>query len=353
MTENHATEPRHRAHEAAHTDEQLEARFNEHTPRTAWRILARNQARILFDLVREIESSEPPLTAEQKADARLIRECIGRAVWAASWKPHRIRDVVKDWYSGASIETAWSELHSASERLLLIQPAGRVLARVSDINAALRSNLKADDPRLSVATAWLSTLATKTPSDITPEDRDQLVAYQRIADIAGDEAHENVRSFRNLLIAVGASITVALVALGVLHAVDPHFIDLATTHAGPHADAVELWQVELVGALGGLIAAVFTVAKLGGFGGPYRLPAYQALIRVPAGAAVSIAAVVLVQSGQVKELNGQTGLGILAVALVFGYSPDILLRLMDQKATAVLGQAQSKDDPGRPPLANP
>lgn len=350
MTETHTSEPRYHAHEAAHTDEQLEARFNEHTPRTAWRILARNQARILFDLVREIESSEPPLSAEQKAEARLIRECIGRAVWAASWKPHRIRDVIKDWYSGASIETAWSELHSASEQLLLVQPVGRVLARVSDINAALRSNLKSDDPRLPVATAWLGTL--KTTADITAEARDQLVGYQRIADIAGDEAHENVRSFRNLLIAVGGAITVALIALGVLHAVDPHFIDLATTDAGPHADAVELWQVEVVGALGGLIAAVFTVAKLGGFGGPYRLPAYQALIRVPAGAAVSIAAVVIVQSGQVKALDSQTGLGILAVALIFGYSPDVLLRLMDQKATAVLGQAQSKDDPARPPLAN-
>lgn len=341
----------HHAHEAAHTDAQLEARFNEHTPRTAWRILARNQARILFDLVREIESSEPPSTAEQRADARLIRECIGRAVWAASWRPRRRRDVIKDWYSGASIETAWSELHSASQQLLLIQPAGRVLARVSDISAALRSNLKPDDPRLPIGTTYLGTL--KTPADITPEARDQLVGYQRIADIAGDEAHENVRSFRNLLIAIGASITVALIGLGVLHAVDPHFIDLASTNAGPHPpDAVELWQVEVIGALGGLIAAVFTVAKLGGFGGPYRLPAYQALIRVPAGAAVSIAAVVLIQSGQIKAFDSQSGLGILAVALIFGYSPDVLLRLMDQKATAVLSQAQSKDDPARPPLAN-
>lgn len=274
-------------------------------------------------------------------------------MWAASYTPSSIREVVKDWYSGAGIETAWSELHTASEQLLVIQPAGRVLARVPDINAALRSNLKADDPRLAVATTWLNDLANKTPGDITADARDQLVGYQRIADIAGDEAHENVRSFRNLLIAVGASITVALIALGLLHAVDPHFIDLATTNAGPHADAVELWQVEAFGALGGLIAAVFTVAKLGGFGGPYRLPAYQALIRVPAGAAVSAAAVVLVQSGQIKALDSQSGLGILAVALIFGYSPDILLRLMDQKATAVLGQAQSKDDPARPPLANP
>ena len=102
-----------------------------------------------------------------------------------------------------------------------------------------------------------------------------------------------------------------------------------------------------------MIAAIFTISKLGGFAGPYRLPAYQALIRVPAGSAVALGAVILIQSHQVKSFTSQNGLGILAVALLFGYAPDVLLRFMDQKVTTVLGQAQSKDDPARPSLAKP
>jgi len=86
---------------------------------------------------------------------------------------------------------------------------------------------------------------------------------------------------------------------------------------------------------------------------PERLPVYQALIRVPTGAAVALAAVILMQSGQIKGLSPQTGLSILAVALLCGYVPDVLLRFMDQKATSLLGQAQSKDDPTLPPLAQP
>lgn len=62
---------------------------------------------------------------------------------------------------------------------------------------------------------------------------------------------------------------------------------------------------------------------------------------------------ILVQSDQIKALSVQSGLGILAIALLFGYAPDVLLRSMDQKATSILGQAQSKDDPTRPPLATP
>ena len=74
---------------------------------------------------------------------------------------------------------------------------------------------------------------------------------------------------------------------------------------------------------------------------------------MPAGAAVSLAAVLLLQSGLIKGLTAQSGLAILGVALVFGYAPDILLRMMDQKATSLLGEAQSKNNPERPPLTQP
>jgi hypothetical protein len=114
-----------------------------------------------------------------------------------------------------------------------------------------------------------------------------------------------------------------------------------------------VWEIEVAGTIGGLVAALFTITRLGGFAGAYRLPAYQALIRVPAGALIGLAAAILIQAQFVGVLKAQTGLSLLAYALVFGYAPEPLLRLMDQKATSVLGKAQSRNDPARPALAKP
>jgi hypothetical protein len=333
------------------SDERLIARFNHHTPRRAWRIFARNQARVLYDAVREAEGSTPKLNEEQQLAALLIRQGIYRSLTAGAFKARGRPEQLKDWYSGSAIEATWSELHRAGERLLLVQDASAVLQQIPDIDAALRSNLKADDPRLTPAIKNLAKLAKAR--DVTADVREELRHYQEVANNASDEAHTNVRSLRNLLIVIGASVTVIVAVLAGLHAVIPSFLDFSVSNANPPVDAVEAWEVVAVGAFGGAIAAVFTIARLGGYGGPYRLPVYQALIRVPAGAAVALAAVLLLQSGQIQALSPQNGLNVLAVALLFGYSPDVFLRFMDQKAASLLSQAQGKDDPSGPPVTKP
>ncbi|MDX6720316.1 MAG: hypothetical protein QOJ63_2570 [Solirubrobacteraceae bacterium] len=336
----------------AERDEKMLARLAEPTPRTAWRILARNQARALFDQVREAECIIQQVSDGQKCYIRLICEGIFRAVSAAAYSPSRWRERLKDWFSGAGIETACAELHRCDELMLFVQDPVTVKERILDIDAALRSNLKEDDSRLTPATTRLADLAKLRPAKMTAAVREELRAYQRLANITGDKAYANVRSQRNLLIIVGFIVSAGLIWVASLHAVAPGFMDLATHKKGA-PDAVEVWEVIVVGAMGGTIAGVFTVSKLGGFSGAYRLPVYQALIRIPAGALVALAAVLVLQSGQFGTVDPQSGLSVLVTALVFGYAPDVLLRAMDQKATSLLGQAQNKDDPARPPLARP
>jgi hypothetical protein len=323
------------------SDQQIAEAFGENTPRSAWRILGRNKARVVYGLLREAENGD--LGTKRLLEATLIRECVYRAVSAASNKYRDPRQRLMDWFSGAAIETTWSELHQAEQRLLLVQPVAAVQSRVDDILAALKSNLKADDARLAPATTRLTALRGATHDKID-EAREELRTYQQWADDAGDEAHANVRSLRNLLIAIGGCVVVVLVVLGTLNWVSSGFLNLSgPTTSSKHS--IGVWEIEAIAALGGMIAAIFTIAKLGGFGGPYRLPVYQALIRVPAGAAVGLAAVTLTQSGLITALKPESGLGVLAVALIFGYSPDVFLRFIDQKAATLLGQAQSKDDP--------
>jgi hypothetical protein len=336
------------------SNEAILASFGTFKLRTAWRVLARNRARALFDLVREAEGA-PGFSTEQQGQTTLIREGIARAVEAASFRPQGVREKLKDWYSGAGIETAWAELHRASERLLLVQSAVAVQDRIRTIDADLRNNLKSDDTRLTPATKRLEAIAQGGAAGIDSTVRQELRDYEKLGNEAGDDAHTNVRSLRNLLIVICVCTTAVLVAIAVLHALASGFLGFGTAQtAGSKSPAApNVWEVEVVGMLGGMIAAVFTIAKLGGFSGPYRLPVYQALIRVPAGSAVALAAVVLMQSKQIGALSPQSGLSVLAVALVFGYAPDVLLRFMDQKATSLLGQAQGKNDPNRPPLTQP
>lgn len=330
------------------SDDDIEAAFAAFDARTMWRINARNAARTLFDLVKEAEATAD-LNDGQLAETALIRASIARAVEAASYKASGLQRL-SDWYSGAGIETAWTELHRAGERLLLVRGAVATHGCVRTVDAKLRNNLKPDDPRLTPAIGRLELLASIDSSALDAVARQELRDFEQIGNEAGDEAHANVRSLRNLLILIGGFATLATAAFAIVHALAPAFLSLAGAKG---SDAVEVWEVELVGVLGGTIAAVFTIAKLGGFSGPYRLPVYQALIRVPAGAIVALAAVLLMQSKQIGALAPQSGLSVLAVALVFGYAPDVFLRFMDQKATSLLGEAQSKNDPTRPPLTQP
>lgn len=331
------------------SDADLCARFRAFDRRTAWRIVARNRARVLYDALRE---AEPDLPAAGRPHAQMTREAISRAIEAASFRA-RGRALIHDWYSGAGVQTAWSELHRASERLLLIQAPDVVAGRIGEIDAELRNNLMQDDPRLRTATDRLAELARGDETTLDADGRQALRNFQQAANGAGEHAAAGVRALRNLLIVVGGGVVFVAVLLAVLHAVAPGFVDLADHSKGIPPDGPEVWEIELLGAVGGIVGAVFTVAKLGGFSGPYRLPVYQALIRVPAGALVALVAVVLTQSQQVKAIGTQSGLGVLALALLFGYAPDILLRVMDQRALTLLGQAQTKDDPARPPLTRP
>lgn len=330
-------------------DADLREGLDNGVPRTAWRIGARNRARTVYAALLEAERGMVPLAPD---DAALVRQAIWRGLVAAcTTSAGRFR--IHDWYSGAAIQTASSELHHASERLLLIQSADVVAGRIGEIDAELRSNLLQDDPRLKPATDRLAELATPRKTAFDTAERQELRRYQEVANAASEAAIANVRSFRNLLIVIGAGIVVVLLVLGFVHALAPDFLDLAEHSAGHHADAAEVWQIALIGAVGGMVAAVFTISKLGGFSGPYRLPVYQALIRIPSGALVALTAVVLTQSGQIQAIGAQSGLSILAIALLFGYAPNILLRFMDQRALTLLGHAQTKNDATRPPLTKP
>ncbi len=315
-------------------------------PRSLWRAYATHHAREISDELSAIDFEAldpPPMRAYELARARV--EDVETIINARRRGVHRIQD----WFSGTAIETSWCLVYEGHDALIMCQPLDRLRARLPSIVAQLHFNLRADDPRRTEYADRLAALRTAPDAELQAE-RPYLREVQRTVNSASAAAHAIVRSFRDLLVGVGTALFVLLVAIAVLHAVSPGVVDLRSRE-GAGGDPVEAWEVMVLGGLGGMLGAILTVVRLGGFAGPYRLPIYQALMRVPMGAATATAGAILMQSSLIGVLNPQPRLALLAYCLLFGYAPDVLLRFLDQRLAEVLGKAQGRNDPSTPTAA--
>jgi hypothetical protein len=275
------------------------------------------------------------------------------------------------WWSGAAVETAWSALHEADQALLMLQGADTVKARLPEISAAVEANLPAGDSRIATYKELL-----KGYQEGNKLDRPQIRIIKRAVDAASDTAHSNVRGYRNILSAVGVILLIFAATLAIIHNADPKFISIcqaqpgsstsapapstggaaaASTSSGqatatkvtPCTGGADLAELELIGALGGLLAAVWALWRLDASSSPYGLPLYQALLRIPAGALAALFGILLLQSGALGVLIPQDADKLIAYGAVFGYAPDVLLRRVDARAKQLLGEARAKDDPQR------
>jgi hypothetical protein len=101
-----------------------------------------------------------------------------------------------------------------------------------------------------------------------------------------------------------------------------------------------VWQIELVGALGGLLAAVTALRALEGFAGPYGVPIVMATLKVPAGALTGLLGALWMQNSVLGVLTPQEGLKILAYVALFGYAQQAFTTFADRQAGQLLGQAK-------------
>jgi hypothetical protein len=296
--------------------------------RTGWRGRVLNEARRMEAQLGTCVS-DPPVAA---AIAEFIEEARAAAV---------ARDGgMRDWFTGVSFERAWSALHAADELMAECAPSRTLKASTADLLADLEARLSREDTRLAGFRKLLDTCAQPDPKELSDAQRADIRAARHTANTANFVSQGVVRRWRNLLLAVGAAVLIVAVVLAIVDAaVD--FLPLADKKGS----AVEAWQVELIGAFGGAIGAVLAINRFSGYTDPNGLPLYQALLRIPMAAAISLLGVVLMQSGIVNALTPQPSGSVLAYAVLFGYAQEPLLRTIDRKAGEVLGPARGKDDP--------
>jgi hypothetical protein len=264
----------------------------------------------------------------------------------------------RNWYSGAALEDAWLNIHRAGEALLMIQSPGSLIGEFVQIDAAFLASIQPTDPRYATLDHLLSEVSNilitkQTPNALTAVFRSKLKAVRSVANWASDTAHETVRRWRNLLLIGGFVLAALATTVTLVHIWVPSFFSLAPTGVKQTGDAIEPWEVALLGSLGGALAAVLALNRFSGYTDPAGLPIVQALLRVPTAAVTSLVGVLLMQTATLGVLNPQNGATVLAYAFFFGYAQEPLLRAIDRRAGAVLDPARSKDEPAKTiPLAS-
>jgi hypothetical protein len=255
---------------------------------------------------------------------------------AVTQRPRNPFSSLKHWASGSQVETAWRALHAVEAALLMVASQDSVEARLPEMRASLTTTLGESDGRVPEYTKVLD----KSPGHVDA-NRDKLRVIKSAIDAASDAAHSNVRNYRNWLLVVTLVVSAGLIGVAIAHAFDSEFIDIKVGKT-----SADVAQLEAAGATGGLLMALFALIRLKVYSGPYALPLWQALIRVPSGAAAALVGTILLQAKLLSSFAAQTEMSaLLGYATLFGAAPEILLRLLDKQVNSVSAAARTKNDP--------
>lgn len=279
-------------------------------PKASWRALVHIQAQRLTDecgLVPEGNQSHPTFGQ--------IKAAITHAQKTADQ-----RGSIRDWWTGAAIETAWSDLQAARESLVRVQDEAVLRAELPYLQRLL-ANRPADDPQRAAIANCIVHLEQTI-------DREMLFHLRQEANVTIDRDHTAVRRFRNLLVMVTAVLSIFVVIFGIFDYTDRLILS--------------------IGGLGGALTMIAPLRERQRLSGPYSLEILQALLKVPAGAATALLAVILLRGGLASGvLEPVTGMRAAFYAVVFGISQQLFTGLVDQQASALIGTAGPRTDPAK------
>jgi hypothetical protein len=289
-----------------------------------------------------------------------------------------------EWWTGASCEGAYVNLHEAEIALAQLLPEDEVQAAIPTTVARLQT-MDVTDPRRRAAETLLA--------DNLP--RAQRRAAFQSAVRTGleliDQQHARLRGFRNIVLTTTAGLMLLVVAMCVVGAWKPDAIPLCfgpepTTATGQPAAPVQgpvgvacpseeapptpgtqprrlpapgdVTLVALLGLMGGGLSGALAIRHLQGSSTPYDVPVALSLLKLPSGALLALVGLLFVRGGFVpglSQLDSQPQ--ILAYAFLFGSAQQLVTRLIDRQAQDILTKVPSKEPtttrPEPPPVEQP
>jgi hypothetical protein len=285
-----------------------------------------------------------------------------------------------DWWTGASVEAAYVNLHEAEIALAQLLPEDEIQARIPEALARLQT-MDITDPRRRGAERQLAPTAPKS----------QLKAAFQSAVRTGlelkDQQHDRLRGFRNITLSATVGLMVLVVAVCLVGAFKPDALPLCfgpppTTATGDVPAPVQgpsgvacpseeepptpgksprrlpapgdITLVALLGVLGGGLSGAIGIRNLQGSSTPYDVPVVLSLLKLPSGALSALIGLLFVRGGFVpglSQLDSQPQ--ILAYAFLFGISQQLVTRLVDQQAQDILTKVPSKEPTSAKPEPSP
>jgi hypothetical protein len=302
--------------------------------------------------------------------------------------------------AGAECEGAFASLHSAQVTLVNLYSEEDIKANIPAVLERLQKCLPETDQRLLKAKAALDPAVNSTgdrlagnhrwngrsnvwqlipvarnhranhdcTGDTLAQRRAVLRDAMQVGYDAQDELYAQVRNFRNILSTGTVLLTLLVIAVCIVGALQPGTIPLcfqpsntagtspppttggesfvcpSTTGYAARPTGGDVSIVALMGLLGGALSATFTVQKLRGTSTPYGVPVALAILKLPAGALTAITGLVLLYGKFIPGLSELDSQGqILAYAIVLGIAQHLVTRFVDQKAEDVLGSVPSKE----------
>jgi hypothetical protein len=269
-------------------------------------------------------------------------------------------------------ERAWLYFHAADELFLSLAPDSVIISRLPEIYARAKHVFAPDDPRLS-AVADLYRLHTAAPNHLRSavstttdstgeverdaETEDTAATYtlgterRTLSSVlhavygASDRGYVQAWTFRNVILTGTTLLSLATGGLLAAGAVSPNLLPLCVKVSGDQMvcpagggspSGGDILIVALFGALGAGISAISAISTLRHIVDPYLTPIHQGLLKVPIGALASVLGVMGVGSGVVTGIPVIDGQGaILFLAFLFGYSQQLLTRIVDERGSRV------------------
>jgi hypothetical protein len=264
-----------------------------------------------------------------------------------------------DWWTGTHVTAAWAHLHNAELLLVSVAPKEELSAGRHAVIALVEQTFTRTDPRCVESRRQLVDEGPK-PDDPDRPGPAERAAYRTALQwgfAASDEQYARVRSLRNLIIGSALFMLALVLGLAWIGFAKPDLINICFTNVAVGGAEVQScpagasgpsrWDillVELLGLVGGSLSAMVAIRGIRGTSTPYGVPVALALLKLPAGALVSLSALLLLGGEFFPGLSGlDSPQQIVAYALVLGYAQQIVTRLVDRQANNVLDRVPSAE----------
>src|ERR1700733_1784563 len=247
-------------------------------------------------------------------------------------------------YSASDIEQTWRAVHRAQAALYVIYPQSELVPQAEHVEAVI-AELPEQSSLLKLVTNLVFQLEHSSKSVAEPGIVLRGI-YERAIDIS-DHLQVEARALRNALITASVPILLVLVAVGVAHLIDRDIVDLCSSTGkhkacplGGSSHPFDVFAVELVGMLGGLLSIVIPLATGERIKTPYRVFNQQLVLKTLAGAATAVGGVLLVGGGVIDTIKLNSTTAVLGYAAVFGFAQQIVTGAIDRRVDSL-----AKDTP--------